>query len=115
MRETFQPAIDILASGFRGTLYIGCTSNLMQRMHQHREGLIPSFTRRYGVRRLAYCETFDTIDEAIRRERQLKEWRRAWKVALVERTNEHWNDLAIGFGFGPIVDCGSPVMAGVMG
>ena len=101
-RDSFQPAIYILASGRRGTIYIGSSSNLMQRPYQHREGLIPGFTRRYGVKRLVHFEMFDTIDAAIARERQLKEWRRAWKVELIERQNFHWDDLAVGFGFEPL-------------
>jgi len=101
-RDIFQPAIYILASGTRGTIYIGVTSNLMQRLHQHREGLIPGFTRRYGVRRLVHFEMFDTIDAAIVRERQLKEWRRAWKIELIEQQNSHWDDLAVGLGFKPL-------------
>ena len=61
-RDSFQPATYILASGRRGSIYIGSSSNLMQRLHQHREGLIPGFTRRYGVKRLVHFEMFDTID-----------------------------------------------------
>ena len=101
-RDIFEPAIYILASGARGTLYIGSTTNLMQRLHQHREGLIEGFTRRYGVRRLVHFEMYDTIGAAIVRERQLKEWRRAWKIELIERQNLHWDDLAIGLGFEPL-------------
>jgi len=101
-RDIFEPAIYILASGARGTLYIGSTTNLMQRLHQHREGLIEGFTRRYGIRRLVHFEMCDTIEAAIVRERQLKEWRRAWKIELIERQNSHWDDLAIGFGFEPL-------------
>ena len=101
-RDVFEPAVYILASKPRGTLYIGCSTNLMQRLHQHREGLIPGFTRRYGIRRLVHFEMFDTIDAAIARERQLKEWRRAWKIELIERQNFHWDDLAVGFGFEPL-------------
>jgi len=98
-RDDFEPAVYILASKPRGTLYIGCSTNLMQRLHQHREGLIPGFTRRYGIRRLVHFEMFDTIDAAIARERQLKEWRRAWKIELIERQNSHWDDLAVALGF----------------
>jgi putative endonuclease len=101
-RDCFQPAIYILASGRRGTIYIGSSSNLMQRLYQHREGLIPGFTRRYGVKRLVHFEMFDTIDAAIARERQLKEWRRGWKIELIERENFHWDDLAVGLGFEPL-------------
>jgi len=103
MRDVFEPCVYILASGKHGTLYIGCTSNLMQRLHQHREGLIPGFTRRYGVRRLVHFEMFDTIEGAIQRERQLKEWRRAWKIELIERQNSLWDDLTVSLGFPPLV------------
>ena len=102
MREVFEPAVYILASRHRGTLYIGTTSNLAQRIHQHREDLIPGFTRRYGVRRLVHHEAFETMDAAILRERQMKEWRRAWKIELIERDNPFWNDLAVGLGFAPL-------------
>lgn len=102
MRDVFDPAVYIVASGKRGTLYIGATSNLIQRIQQHREGLIPGFTRRYGIRRLVHFEMFDAIAGAILRERQLKEWRRVWKIELIERQNTHWDDLAIGFGFPPL-------------
>jgi putative endonuclease len=80
-RDSFQPAIYILASGRRGTIYTGSSSNLMQRLHQHREGLIPGLTRRYGVRRLVHFEMLDTIDAAITRERQLKDWRRGGGIS----------------------------------
>jgi len=99
MRDVFQPVVYILASGFRGTLYVGATSNLLQRLYQHREGLIPGFTRRYGVRRLVWYEMHDTMPAAGERERQLKEWRRAWKIEMIERDNLQWNDLALGLGF----------------
>lgn len=101
VRDTFQPVVYILASGKRGTLYIGCTSNLAQRLHQHREGLIPGFTRRYGVTRLVWFEMHEAMATAIVRERQLKEWRRGWKVELIEQLNFHWDDLAVGLGIVP--------------
>ncbi len=101
-RETFQPAVYILASKPRGTLYIGSSSNLMQRVHQHRAGLIAGFTRQYGVKHLVHYEMFDAIDAAIARERQLKEWRRSWKIELIEASNLHWTDLAVGLGFKPL-------------
>jgi putative endonuclease len=98
MRETFQPCVYILHSRCHGTLYIGVTSNLLARLVQHREGLIPGFTRRYGIKRLAYYEMFDTMEAAIVREKRLKEWRRAWKIDLIETHNENWDDLGIGLG-----------------
>ena len=97
-RETFQPCVYILHSRRHGTLYIGVTSNLLARLVQHREGLIPGFTRRYGIKRLAYYEMFDTMEAAIVREKRLKDWRRAWKIDLIEARNENWDDLGIGLG-----------------
>ena len=97
MRER-QPCVYIMASRRHGTLYIGVTSNLVQRVHQHREGLIPGFTRDYGVKRLVRYELFETMEAAILREKRLKEWRRAWKIELIECANETWDDLAVGLG-----------------
>lgn len=85
----------ILASRRYGTLYTGVTSNLGQRITQHREGLIPGFTRQYGVTRLVYIETFDDIRDAIIREKRIKEWKRDWKIELIERNNPLWDDLAV--------------------
>jgi putative endonuclease len=91
MDQTFW--LYILASGKRGTLYVGVTSDLGRRMHEHREGLLPGFTRTYGVKRLVYAETFSSIDDARRAERAMKRWRRVWKIELVERANPAWRDL----------------------
>ena len=94
-----QPCVYILANGRHGTLYIGVTSNLLARLHQHREGLIPGFTSRYGVHRLVWYEMADTMESAIRREKQLKKWNRDWKLRLIEERNPEWFDLAIALGF----------------
>ena len=83
----------ILASERNGTLYIGSTDSLVRRVSEHREELTPGFTSRYGVKRLVWYEAFDTRDEAFRRERQMKVWRRAWKIELIEKTNPGWRDL----------------------
>ena len=83
----------ILASQRNGTLYIGVTSDLVGRIRQHKEGSIPGFTFTYDVRQLVYVETYDRITEAIRREKQLKKWRRAWKLDLIEGVNPEWRDL----------------------
>ena len=83
----------ILASQRNGTLYIGSTDSLVRRVGEHREGLIPGFTCRYGVKWLVWFETFETRDDAFRRERQMKVWRRAWKIELIEKTNPGWRDL----------------------
>ena len=99
MRETFQPTCYLLASHRNGTLYVGVTSNLLQRVHQHREGLLKGFTSDYGVHRLVWFEQLGTMELAIGREKRIKKWNRAWKVSLIEGTNPDWRDLAIDFGF----------------
>jgi len=83
----------ILASDLGGTLYVGVTNDLLRRVHEHRIGAAEGFTRRYNVRRLVYFEPHGQIEFAIRREKQLKRWNRAWKVSLIERENPHWSDL----------------------
>jgi len=98
-----QPAVYILASGRHGTLYIGVTSDLIARVHQHRESLIKGFSSRYGVTRLVYYECFDDMVSAITREKQLKKWRRDWKLNLIEASNPGWDDLAEGLGLGPAI------------
>lgn len=108
MKSDGQPCIYILASRRHGTLYIGVTSDLLARVVQHREGLIAGFTRRYGVKRLVHYEAFGTMEAAIVREKQLKEWRRAWKIELIEARNEHWDDLAVGLGLPRLPDPARP-------
>jgi putative endonuclease len=93
----------VLASGKHGTLYIGVTSDLLGRLHQHREGLIKGFTTRYGVHRLVHFEIFEEMGAAIAREKQLKKWNRDWKLNLIEATNPGWVDLAEGLGFTPSI------------
>jgi putative endonuclease len=88
-----EPCVYILASKRDGVVYIGVTSNLEQRMAEHSQGLIPGFTLRYGVKQLVYYEMHETMDGAIRREKQLKEWQRAWKVRLIESMNPEWRNL----------------------
>jgi putative endonuclease len=87
------PCVYILASRHNGTLYIGVTSDLFQRVALHKQDLIEGFTKKYRVHRLVYYETHPTMDRAIRREKQLKEWRRAWKIRLIESMNPEWIDL----------------------
>lgn len=91
--RTRNPVVYLLASRPQGTLYIGVTSDLVQRMHQHRSGLVEGFTARYGVHRLVWFEQHATMETAITREKQLKKWRREWKVDLIERDNPLWKDL----------------------
>ena len=84
----------ILASRRHGTLYIGVTNSLSKRMEQHRNGEGSSFVKTYGVYRLVYVEAFERSDEAIAREKQLKRWKRDWKIELIERENLEWRDLS---------------------
>jgi len=83
----------ILASQIGGTLYVGVTNNLIRRIYEHRQGLVDGFTKRYGVHRLVYFEQFDDIEQAILREKRLKNWKRAWKIQLIEENNPNWDDL----------------------
>ena len=83
----------ILASKRNGTLYIGVTNNLVRRLSEHKAKLVPGFTRKYVVDQLVYFEAFVSILEARARERSLKGWRRAWKIALIEKLNPDWRDL----------------------
>jgi putative endonuclease len=83
----------ILASRRNGTLYIGVTSDLIRRVAEHRSGRAPGFTAEHGVRRLVHIEAFDDPASAIRREKALKRWLRAWKLALIEAGNPTWRDL----------------------
>ena len=83
----------ILASRRNGTLYTGSTDDLARRVYEHKEGVRPGFTRTYGVDRLVWAEAFESRESAFRRERQIKEWRRAWKLRLIEEANPDWRDL----------------------
>jgi len=83
----------ILASERNGTLYIGVTNDLAQRVWQHREGLVPGFTKTYGVHRLVYYEIFEDVRVAIERETRLKKWKRQWKTDLIQTRNVFWDDL----------------------
>ena len=83
----------ILASQPNGTLYIGVTTDLVRRVHEHREDLADGFTKRHGVKRLVYYETYDRVEQALRREKNMKHWSRAWTVELIERANPLWSDL----------------------
>jgi putative endonuclease len=83
----------ILASRRNGTLYIGVTSDLLGRMEQHREGIGSAFVKKYGVCRLVHFEEYPLYTDAMRRETSLKRWKRAWKLALIEKHNPQWIDL----------------------
>ncbi len=88
-----RPCVYILASGPDGVLYIGVTSDLHRRMAEHDQGLLEGFTKNYGVKTLIYYELFETMPEAIQREKRLKEWKRAWKVRLILSANPTWRNL----------------------
>jgi len=83
----------ILASRRNGTLYTGVTSDLPKRVWQHKNKLVEGFTARYGVDQLVYFELHEAADSAIRREKQIKKWNRAWKLELIEKGNPTWRDL----------------------
>lgn len=83
----------LLASGRNGTLYTGVTNDLVRRVAEHRDGLAEGFTKKYHVHHLTWFEVHDDIDQAILREKQIKRWKREWKVALFRETNPRWEDL----------------------
>jgi putative endonuclease len=83
----------LLASRRQGTLYVGVTSDLIRRVYLHREGLVEGFTNDHGVKALVWLEGTESIEGAIRREKQIKNWKRAWKIALIEKENPGWRDL----------------------
>jgi putative endonuclease len=85
----------MLASGRRGTLYVGVTNDLSRRIFEHKEKLTKGFTSKYGVTRLVWYETYERIDEAIAREKALKKWHRDWKMRLIEEMNPEWEDLSL--------------------
>jgi len=83
----------LLASRRNGTLYVGVTSDLVKRVQEHREGPVPRFTRKHGVKTLVYWELHHDINEAILREKRIKRWQRRWKLELIEAGNPQWRDL----------------------
>ena len=87
------PCVYILANNPKGTLYIGVTSDLVKRVWQHKNDLVEGFTKNYAVHRLVWYEQHESMDSAIKREKALKKWNRAWKIELIEKTNPKWTDL----------------------
>lgn len=83
----------ILASAANGILYVGVTSDIIRRIYEHRNGLVPGFTKKYGVKLLVYFERYEDIQTAIQREHNIKHWSRTWKVRLILRGNPEWKDL----------------------
>ncbi|TGX53660.1 GIY-YIG nuclease family protein [Sphingomonas gei] len=98
------PCVYLLANRYNGALYVGVTSNLVARIIQHREGTFDGHTKKYGIHRLVYFETGDSMEGAIAREKRVKLWRRDWKRNLIERQNPEWNDLAVGLGLPPLAE-----------
>ena len=88
-----QPAVYILSSNRNGTLYVGVTSDLVKRVWAHRNNLVEGFTKRYGVHQLVWYELHESMESAIKREKRLKDWKRKWKVQLIEGNNPNWEDL----------------------
>lgn len=86
----------IMASKRNGTLYAGVTNDVAKRAGQHKDGQVPGFTRRYGVKDLVWYEVHEDVDAAIAREKQIKGWNRAWKIRLIEKDNPGWTDLTVG-------------------
>ncbi len=86
-------AVYIMASGPFGVLYVGVTSNLLRRVYEHREGLIPGFTKTHGCKILVWYMSFELMTRAIHREHTIKRYRRAWKMQLIENLNPEWRDL----------------------
>ena len=87
------PAVYILASKRNGTLYIGVTSGLVKRVWEHKNNMVAGFTKRYSVHQLVWYELHESMESAILREKRLKDWKRSWKLNLIESTNKDWQDL----------------------
>ena len=88
-----QPSVYILASKRNGTLYIGVTSDLVKRIWEHKNNMVEGFSKRYNVHHLVWFEMHEIMESAIQREKRLKEWKRAWKLELIESANPDWQDL----------------------
>jgi putative endonuclease len=97
-----QPCVYILASRTHGTLYTGVTSNLLQRIYQHRTKATGGFTAEHDIAVLVWFEIHDTMESAILREKRIKKWNRDWKIRLIEEENPQWLDLATSLGFEPL-------------
>ncbi len=94
MKTIHKYYVYILASQRNGTLYVGITNDLQERVYQHKTEVAKGFTQKYGVSLLVYFEEFQQAQQAISREKNIKKWKRAWKLILIEEENHNWNDLA---------------------
>ena len=97
-----EPCVYLLANFRNGALYVGVTSDLLMRLAQHRDETFGGHTKRYGIKMLVWFERHDTMESAILFEKKLKKWKREWKLALIEKDNPDWLDLAENFGFDPL-------------
>lgn len=88
-----QPCVYLLASRRNGTLYTGVTSSLTKRIWEHRNNFVEGFTKKYGVHTLVWYELHETMEAAIQREKAIKNWKRAWKIKMIEEMNPEWRDL----------------------
>ncbi len=92
-RDTFQPAVYLLTNRPNGTLYLGCSTNLLQRVYQHKLKLADGFTKEHGINLLVWFQLHETIESALLTEKRMKEWKRAWKVSRILEHNPTWRDL----------------------
>jgi len=93
MNYVKQPCVYLLTSKRNGTLYAGVTSNLVKRIWEHKNNVVEGFTKKYGVHALVWYELHDSMETAIQREKNIKNWNREWKIKLIEKMNPKWNDL----------------------
>ena len=96
----------IMTNQYHGTLYIGVTGNLIERVAQHKAEVVEGFSKQYHLHRLVYYEQYQQIDDAIRREKQLKNWHRQWKINQIEENNPHWEDLSLDLNMDPETSSG---------
>ncbi len=102
MPREIAPVTYLMVSARNGTMYVGVTSNLLQRVVQHRAGTFEGSGKQYGTKTLVWFEPHATMEHAIIREKRIKKWNRAWKLRLIEQANPDWRDLALEFGFEPL-------------
>jgi len=93
-KRNYQFYVYIITNKKNGTLYIGMINNIEIRMYQHKNKIIDGFSKKYGLTKLVYCEFYQYVNDAIKREKQLKNWKRDWKIALIEEDNKEWDNLA---------------------
>jgi putative endonuclease len=94
LKTIHQYYLYILTNKKNGTLYIGVTNNLERRMFEHKNKLVEGFTKKYNLTKLVYFETYQYVNDAIRREKNMKKWKREWKINLIEEDNSNWTDLS---------------------